>query len=165
VNSSAPATTTRINPREKATPASRRVGPKPRSEPVPTVVANNAPSAMKAPATIPRTNVVAAPDVAFATPRVRTRSAICSGAKASIPLIGWFGWTDEGATSAGAFVPSALILTPDDASSAVSERTSRHNVRGGPLCGRRCPRTGPPRRKGLASPSRSTRRRSPWPDR
>jgi hypothetical protein len=47
VNSSAPATTTRIKPSEKAIPASHLVGPRPRVDPEATVVDRTAASAMK----------------------------------------------------------------------------------------------------------------------
>ena len=89
MNSSAPATTTRINPSENATPASHLVGPKPSEDPVATVVESTAPSAMNAPATTPSTNVVNVGAFAFATPRVSTRPAISFGEKASCPVIGW----------------------------------------------------------------------------
>jgi hypothetical protein len=88
VNSSAPATTARIRPSEKPTPASKRVGPKPNSDPVPIVIAKTPPSAMKAPATTPSTKVVTTGAVALATPRVYTRKATSAGDWASWPVIG-----------------------------------------------------------------------------
>ena len=84
VNSSAPATTTRIRPRLKERPPSRRAGPKPRSLPVITTRNRKAPSEMKAPASTESTNRVSASVRAFATPARATSCAISRGAWASV---------------------------------------------------------------------------------
>jgi hypothetical protein len=88
VNSSAPAITTKIRPSENATPASHLVTPKPRELSVPTKVARTAPRPMNTPARTPSTNAGIMRAFALATPRVRTRFAISTGEKASMPVIG-----------------------------------------------------------------------------
>ena len=84
MNSSAPATTTSRSPREKTTPAASRVIPNGTSAPpVVTTVANIAPSAMKAPARIARTNVRVASRPALAAPRSEALAAMAGGSGAS----------------------------------------------------------------------------------
>ena len=83
VNSSAPATTTRIRPSENASPPSNRVTPKPSSESVTTTRKNTAPSEMKAPASTASTSTLSRSAVALATPTDSTRAAISLGDQAS----------------------------------------------------------------------------------
>src|SRR5262249_53721224 len=84
VNSSAPATTTRIRPSENVNPVSSRATPYGMAlPPAPVVVANAAPSAMNAPASTASTNVVTTPAPAFATPTRSAFTAISGGGRAS----------------------------------------------------------------------------------
>ena len=102
MKSSAPATTTRMRPSEKVRPASKRVTPKASSaEPAVVVVAKTAPSAMKAPARIARTNSFDVASDAFAVPISSALAAMAGGGSASKPAAG----------KAGA-PPSAVVMRP-----------------------------------------------------
>jgi len=79
VNSSAPATTTRISPVEKIKPPSSRAGPKPRPAPAMAAVKPAAPRAMKAPARNDRVAKGTAANAALLTPASSMRFATSTG--------------------------------------------------------------------------------------
>src|SRR6266567_536524 len=87
VNSSAPATTTRISPRENATPPSACLAANPREGSDLTITKYNAPRPMKAPAKILSINIESSGRRALATPIVSTFAAISLEEKASKPKI------------------------------------------------------------------------------
>jgi len=87
VKSSAPATTTRMRPSEKVTPAMSRVAPKGRSAvPAVAVVAKIAPRAMKAPARTASASVAGVESPAFVTPTSSAFLAMSCGGSASSPI-------------------------------------------------------------------------------
>ena len=86
VNSSAPATTTAMRPRQKTRPPNSLTRPKPMpaaDKPVVTIVAKIAPHAIKAPASTARANMVGVLSSALATPTLSMRLAIFAGGNAS----------------------------------------------------------------------------------
>ena len=92
VKSSAPATTTRMSPSEKARPARRRATPAGSSDAsADTVTEKMAPSAMKAPASTPSVSIVSVSCPALRTPVASARAAIWGGSRASKDSACWEG--------------------------------------------------------------------------
>jgi hypothetical protein len=80
VNNSAPATITRISPREKATPPKSRALAKPRAGSLTTSVKNIAPRPMNPPANTASAAIEGNGNCALVTPTSSTGSAISRGA-------------------------------------------------------------------------------------
>jgi hypothetical protein len=79
VNNSAPATATRMSPRENASPPSTRVSAKPSDASLATSVKYSAPKLMKAPASTPSIAIVRSGSAALTMPMFSIFSAISFG--------------------------------------------------------------------------------------